>query len=213
MPRAFGEGVVAAERRSKACFNGKTDFDNGERVTGKRAHESLRMKDVPTEWFWGNVNGVNYLTESRNQHIPQCASPVPLVASGAYDKYTGVGQLTHHHTPCADCGSCWAFGTTSSLSDRLNIMHNKTGQAFNLAPQVLINCGGGGSCEGGSAYGVYEYMADKGLPSETCQNYEAVDGQCEPYGKCETCAPGAGCTPIKVRMAAPSSPALISRVF
>ena len=47
-----------------------------------------------------------------------------------------------------DCGSCWAMGTTSALSDRISIMRNGSFPQIQLAPQVLINCGGGGSCEG-----------------------------------------------------------------
>lgn len=37
---------------------------------------------------------------------------------------------------------------------------------------------------------MYEYMHEHGLPDETCQNYEAIDGVCKPYGVCETCDPG-----------------------
>jgi len=46
---------------------------------------------VPDDFTWGNVNGVNYLTNMRNQHLPTY------------------------------CGSCWAHATTSSLSDRIKI--------------------------------------------------------------------------------------------
>ena len=42
-----------------------------------------------------------------------------------------------------------------------------------LTPQVLINCEGGGDCDGGNAGGVYEYIHSNGIPDETCQNYEA----------------------------------------
>ena len=88
------------------------------------------------------------------------------------------------------CGSCWAFGTTSSLSDRLKIRNGAKGPDTILSPQVLVNCGGGGSCEGGDPGGVYYYVEKHGLPDETCQNYEAVDGKCKPFGVCENCTPG-----------------------
>jgi hypothetical protein len=28
------------------------------------------VDDLPSEWLWNNVNGTNYLTNVRNQHIP-----------------------------------------------------------------------------------------------------------------------------------------------
>jgi cathepsin X len=91
------------------------------------------------------------------------------------------------------------------MSDRIKISNKALGQDVILSPQVLINCGGGGSCGGGNPGGVFEYMAEYGLPSETCQNYEAVNGECKPYGVCETCEPGESpkpflpgtCTPIQ----------------
>ena len=66
--------------------------------------------DLPTNFWWGNVNGVNYLTYQRNQHIP------------------------------VYCGSCWAFSATSALSDRIKIRRNAQWPDVILAPQVLISC-------------------------------------------------------------------------
>ena len=73
---------------------------------------------------------------------------------------------------CVDCGSCWAMGPCSALSDRLAIMRNKTFPQINISPQVIINCHGGGTCNGGNPGGVYEYIHANGIPDETCQNYE-----------------------------------------
>ena len=31
----------------------------------------LQSQNLPNEWLWNNVSGINYLTLMRNQHIPQ----------------------------------------------------------------------------------------------------------------------------------------------
>ena len=42
-------------------------------ATAKSSHDELHKKikddDLPDAFTWGNVDGVNYLTMSRNQHI------------------------------------------------------------------------------------------------------------------------------------------------
>jgi cathepsin X len=157
--------LIAGTSAFKACGSPKL---RKEKVISKRAHELMDLSALPTDFHWGNVNGTNYLTESRNQHIPQY------------------------------CGSCWAFGTLSSLNDRLKIQRKAKAPETILAPQVLINCGGGGSCDGGDVGGVFQYMEEHGLPDEACQNYEATNNgnECSPLGVCETCAPGKNCTQI-----------------
>merc|ERR1719301_272096 len=70
--------------------------------------------------------GVNYLTPSLNQHIPQY------------------------------CGSCWAHGSVSALGDRIKIARGGKGFDINLAVQHILNCGGVGSCYGGSVIGPYQ---------------------------------------------------------
>jgi len=147
----------------------------GERITDPLPHEILSTVDLPESWWWGNVDGKNYLTYTRNQHIPTY------------------------------CGSCWAHGTTSALSDRISIKRGGAWPQINLSPQVMVNCVVGSSCHGGDPSAVYSYAAKNGIPDETCQNYEAVDGECKPMGICETCVPGNStetfvpgvCTPVK----------------
>ena len=122
--------AVASIVATTSKWNGSPYLQH-EKVSRPRAHELLSVDSLPTDWDWRNVNGTNFLTESRNQHIPQY------------------------------CGSCWAFGTLSSLNDRLKIARKAAYPDTILAPQVLINCGGGGSCNGGNVGGVFEYMASR----------------------------------------------------
>jgi len=118
---------------------------------------------VPTSFDWRNMSGINYLSWTKNQHIPQY------------------------------CGSCWAQAATSVLADRINIARNKTGSlTIALSPQVLINCGAGGDCDGGDPLGVFEFAKTHGIPEESCQNYVAANPakeSCSPIQVCETCIP------------------------
>jgi len=136
-------------------------------ITEALPHEYVDVTSLPDAFSWNAVNGTNYLTLARNQHIPQY------------------------------CGSCWAFGSTSALSDRLSIQRGGSSAnmwpEINLAPQVLINENGGGSCNGGNAPGVMKYIQENGIPDETCQVYQAKN---DPHGKntefniCYNCVPG-----------------------
>jgi len=129
-----------------------------ERVTAPLPHTYINVADLPDDWDWRDVNGTNYITWDKNQHIPTY------------------------------CGSCWAQGTTSAMSDRISILNKGAWPMVNLAPQVLINCGVGG-CDGGNPVFAYEYMHKHGLPDQTCQAYQAKGLKCGDLAVCETCAP------------------------
>ena len=88
--------------------------------------QMIPKEALPKNWDWGNVAGVNYLTNMRNQHLPQY------------------------------CGSCWAHASTSALSDRIKIARKAVWPDINLAPQVLISCETKDKgCFGGSALRAY----------------------------------------------------------
>ena len=64
--------VANAPKVRKGCrLPSATGFANGELVTSPRPHEVMDISTLPKSYFWGNVSGVNYLTEVKNQHIPQ----------------------------------------------------------------------------------------------------------------------------------------------
>ena len=89
------------------------------------------------------MEGINYLTVLRNQHIPSY------------------------------CGSCWAHAATSALSDRIKIQRRAAWPDINISPQVLISCGPDDGCHGGDSGKANAFMAQKeGITDETCSIYQ-----------------------------------------
>ncbi len=72
-------------------------------------HTYVSRDAIPKEYDIRNLNGISYASIDRNQHIPQY------------------------------CGSCWAQGSSSALSDRLALLTNNLFPEVDLAPQVLID--------------------------------------------------------------------------
>jgi len=65
---------------------------------------------------------------------------------------------------------------------------NPTPVALNA--QVIVNCGAGGSCEGGNPGGVYEYAFEEGIPDSSCEQYVAKDPSsfsCSAIDRCKDC--------------------------
>ncbi|KRX04904.1 hypothetical protein PPERSA_06538 [Pseudocohnilembus persalinus] len=119
--------------------------------------------ELPLQFDWRNVNGVNYMSFSTNQHIP-------------------------HY-----CGSCWAQGSASSLADRMNILRKGKWPQASVSVQSIINCKWGGSCNGGNALLVYHHSKQQGgIPTLTCQNYQSQNPSvsvCDETNKCKQCYP------------------------
>merc|ERR1711966_360592 len=84
---------------------------------------------MPASHNWCNIDGKSYCTKSLNQHIPQY------------------------------CGSCWAHGSVSALGDRIKIARQGKGIEIDLSVQHMLNCGGVGSCHGGSVDGPYQWIS------------------------------------------------------
>eukprot|EP00127_Corallochytrium_limacisporum_P005146 Clim_evm52s199 gene=Clim_evmTU52s199 len=123
-------------------------------------HAMIEADDLPEHFSWQNVNGTSYITSPVNQHIPQY------------------------------CGGCWAFAATSAMSDRLNIVRNNAWPRTVVQPQNLINCDGGGTCNGGDSFRAYNFVKENGIVDNTCLQFEAYNGDCSDIGHCMDCKPG-----------------------
>lgn len=68
----------------------------------------------------------------------------------------------------SQCGSCWAFGTVETMSDRLCI---KYGYDVILSAEDMLACSGAGTCNGGQPYSAFRYWINSGVVTDMCRTY------------------------------------------
>ncbi len=146
-------------KKSSCRRTDKVTFKNGEKGNTPRSWDVVKAKDLPKVVDWRNMDGRNYMSWNKNQHIPTY------------------------------CGSCWAQGSTSAIADRFNIfLKDKATTPVGLDAQVMINCNEGGDCNGGNPGGVYEYAYETGIPHSSCEQYVAHNvNSCTPLDICRDC--------------------------
>lgn len=146
------------------------EHERTEVITEPRPHELIQMSELPDGWDWRKQDGkhgkINLTTPPRNQHIPQY------------------------------CGACWAFSSTSALSDRIKMLRGGRWPDVVLSPQMMVNCGPG-SCAGGNSHMVYKWLHEKdGVVDETCQPYQAQSKSCTAEHICKDCQHNGKCHAI-----------------
>jgi len=98
----------------------------------------------------------------------------PRAVPDQFDARTQWPGCVHSVLDQGDCGSCWAFGSTESLSDRFCISSNGSVNVV-LSVEELVSCNDKGleSCNGGEPLTAYIYTSEWGLPIDSCFPYTA----------------------------------------
>lgn len=108
-----------------------------EQVSGY-PRKSTPISNLPKDFTWANKDGVNYINNVANQHIPEY------------------------------CGSCWAFVTVGVLNDRIKIMRNAEWPDIQLSEQVLLSCDKQHrGCSGGWPLLAFKWIKENGITDNT----------------------------------------------
>ena len=97
------------------------------------------------------------------------------------------GSKVHSIRNQGQCGSCWAFGATEALSDRLAI----DGTDVVLSPQHLVSCDKNNfGCQGGYLDKAWAFMQQTGVVTDECYPY--TSGTSGDSGSCSSTCTGSG---------------------
>jgi len=139
-------------------------------VHSRQPKDYVLTSSLPKSFWWGDVDGVNYLTWVTNQHIPQY------------------------------CGSCYAQSTTGAMSDRINILQKNLDRVTLSVQNVLNcgigNCEQGGSLyevymfahtHGITEYGCNLYLAESGKNDIYLADSGKEGPKCDGTNVCRNC--------------------------
>lgn len=109
-------------------------------------------------------------------HYPEFSGELPssFDARQKWPDCITIGQIRDQ----GSCGSCWAFGAVSAMSDRICIASGDRKLQVTLSAEDLNSCSGGYGCNGGDPSDAWQYYIDSGIVSGAL--YGSHEG-CKPY--------------------------------
>lgn len=89
----------------------------------------------------------------------------------AFDSRTQWKTCIHPIRDQQKCGSCWAFGATEALSDRICITSSGKTDVV-LSPEDLVSCDSSDmGCNGGWLNNAWDYLQNSGAVADKCFPY------------------------------------------
>lgn len=162
--KKYAAGEVTWQKGIDA-FSDLTDDEFMDRMAMKRSFPELEREQDLTKFFEADPNFRN----------PK---------SFDWRDYGAVTEVKNQKS----CGSCWAFGTMTSLEW---LHHNLTGKLVRYSEKHMIDCDyNSGGCKGGTAYNGLRLAVRSGIYKE--------DDYAEYNQKKEECRAGNSTTPFKI---------------
>ena len=194
------------EKRNKVLRMAKKEQeeikDNKTINIGKLTGKKFKSGQAPEIGVtWGPANKTNPIVFSAASRMKKKAEQIKLPENFSWSNPADIKKY-HPALPSdviapilnqGDCGSCWAFATASTISDRWAIANKKSSP--NLSPTNLLSCDTKdilklgftqAQCDGGNIAIACEYIAKNGITNSACQGYEwcTDDTRCyNPFSK------------------------------
>jgi len=184
---AYTDGEVATQR-IPVLDDAIVAHVNGANLSwtaGRNSHfESFSLTDAKV-LMGARTDGIKELPSIAHDAATLAATPA------SYDPRSARVSCTGPVLDQAFCGSCWAFGATEAISDRLCISKGANATFLQLSPLDLTACDSGffsgeNGCQGGQLSGAWNYAKKTGLVTSACLPYLKSKG-----GPVPTCAPTA----------------------
>jgi C1A family cysteine protease len=138
---------------------------------GVNQFTDLTPDEFKNQWVGGYKQVQSFGCSSFSSHGSNLPVSIDWTTKGVVNSIRDQGQ----------CGSCWAFATTSNAE---SVWAISTGNLLDLSEEYLVNCASGVGyfnlgCNGGTPDSAFKYMINNGQCTEASYPYTATDGSCQ----------------------------------